>query len=213
VRFDELLVVRISTGKTAALGRHCEHQRGAAGQDVVKVQVVHRWCDAGGNGALVHRLRGRVVRRNVPLDDPCEPPVVVLAFLHHDPIHLGMLGAVANERADHVREALGRIDSLIVSLPESEVRSVILEERVHRGLPQRFLRAEVVRDEATIHAGGGLDLPCADRIVAALRKRMDCGRQQPATCELGALLDRLTGRHRKGITCQVTSMLADNFVK
>jgi hypothetical protein len=186
----------IAARQAPAFRRHREHQRGRADQNVVKVHVIHRRCDAFGNDFLVQALRGRVVRFHVPVDDPRETPVVVFAFLHHDPVQLRSVRAELDEAADHVGEPFNRFESVGVLLCEREIRGLVCEQRFDRGLPQHFLRAEVIGDEPAVHARFGLDLACTDGVVAALCEQRNCGLQQLVAGGLRAFLHELAFRDR-----------------
>ena len=168
---DDRGIARIAAGQSSALRRHREDQRGGADEDVVKVHVVHRGCDAGGDRFVVQGFRQCVVGLHVPLDDPFEAPIVVLAFLHHDPVHVRACSAVANEEPDHVREPFGRIQVIRFGVRAGELVGLILEQRFHRRFPQRFLRTEVIRDQPAVHAGFRFDLARTDRVVSALREQ------------------------------------------
>ena len=206
VRVDNRAIVRIAARQTPAFRRHREHQGGCANEDVMKVHVVH-WCrNTRGDRFVVQRLRHCVVRFHVALDDPFEAPVIVLAFLHHDPVQLRPLGAVVDERADHVRETGARIELPRLLAREFEILGLPVEQRLDRRLPQHLLRTEVIRDEAPIDPGRGFDFASADRVVPPLREQLDRCRQQVVPRDLRPLLDDLANRllHRPGPnTCQL----------
>lgn len=194
MRGDHRRIARIPAGQAPTFGRHREHQRGGAHQDVVEVHVIHRRRDAFGDDLVVQTFRRRVVRLHVPIDDPREAPIVVLPLLHHDPVQLGAVRAVFDEAANHIGELVDRIESIGVLLREREIFRLIDEQCLDRRLPQGLFRTEVVRDEPAINAGFRFDFARADRVVAAFGKKSNRRLQQPVARQLSALLDQLALR-------------------
>jgi hypothetical protein len=190
---DECRIARITARQTPAFRRHRIDERGGADENVVKVHVIHRRRDAGGNRFVVKLLRQRVIRFDEAIDDPRQTPVIVFTFLHHDAVDFRALGAEPDECANHVGKARLRVETARCCVHERQIAGVIFEQRLHRRFPQRFLRTEVISDQATLHAGRRFDFTRADCVVTAFREERDRGRHQTVPRHLGAFLDQFAG--------------------